>query len=86
VAEDANILGPRLHTFSWVFTSRAVIRAGRWDDFHAADARWLRRLVEVAVARKAALRTVRIQFAPDDICDTTEERCICGDLMDDVRD
>jgi hypothetical protein len=58
--EDADsVLGPSLKTFSWAF-----FMAGYYDEegisFGKNEISWVRQLVETAIARKAALTTVKI--------------------------
>jgi hypothetical protein len=83
--EDVNVLGPKLRTFSWNFSIYDQHTEG-WLDFGEKEVEWLHQLAEAAVASKAVLRTIKIQFAPDFPWDTTEEMGYPWDLMDDLRE
>jgi hypothetical protein len=86
----ASILAPRLHTFIWDF--RIIDQHSEsWTDFGEEQKKWLLRFAELAIARKSALRKIKIMFYPDEFDGprTREELAICvtpWDLMDEVKD
>lgn len=58
------LLGPKLHSFTWLFEEDNVNRL-EWHEFGDQEESWLRNLMKEAVARKSALRKIRIEFSPD---------------------
>jgi hypothetical protein len=85
----ATILAPRLHTFIWDF--RIIDQHSEsWTDFGEEQKEWLLRFAELAIARKSALRKIKIVFFPDEFGPKTrEELAVCitpWDLMDEVKD
>jgi hypothetical protein len=82
---DTNVLGPRVKTFAWDFSIYDQ-HSESWCDFGEAEANWIRELAEFAVAYKAALARIKIQFAPDGYWGTTEEMGYPWDRMDSVRE
>lgn len=63
-AESANFLGPKLKFFGWSFHIYDQ-HSESWSDFGEKEEAWLQELGEHAIARKAALKTVKIGFRPD---------------------
>jgi hypothetical protein len=70
--EDANVLGLSLTRFAWDFTVYDQ-HTEAWSDFGEPEANWVKKLAKAAVSRKAVLKEIHIQFAPDGCYDTTEE-------------
>jgi hypothetical protein len=83
-AEDANVLGPRLKIFGWDFNIYDQ-HSESWTDFGEPEASWIRELAKIAIARKAALKTIKIQFSPDR-WGTAETMGYPWDRMNSVRD
>ncbi|KAF2709129.1 hypothetical protein K504DRAFT_295783 [Pleomassaria siparia CBS 279.74] len=83
-ADDANVLGPKLGTFCWGFGIFDQHSEG-WLDFGEPESSWIRDLVNAAVACKSVLRTVEIQFSPDQ-WDTDYGMIYPWDLMDRLGD
>jgi hypothetical protein len=79
------VLGPSLTSFAWDFTVDDQHPEG-WTSFGEVETNWVKKLAEIAVARKAALREIQIQFAPDECYGTTEEMGYPWDMMDKIRD
>ena len=82
---DANVLGPRLKTFGWTFSFGRNGPSESWSNFGEFEAAWLRQLAQTAIARNAALETIKVQFSPqivdwDLITDSPWE------WMEDIRD
>ncbi|OOF95627.1 hypothetical protein ASPCADRAFT_405398 [Aspergillus carbonarius ITEM 5010] len=59
------LLGPSLKTFTWNFRSLSD-QKGSWKDFKEEEENWLRAFARAAVAKKAALKSIRIAFSPYD--------------------
>jgi hypothetical protein len=74
-----------LTSFAWDFTVDDQHPEG-WTSFGEVETNWVKKLAEIAVARKAALREIQIQFAPDECYGTTEEMGYPWDMMDKIRD
>lgn len=83
--EDANVLGPRLKTFSWNFNIHDQ-HSEDWSAFGEPEANWVRDLAKCAAERKAVLAMVEIQFDPNSFWGTKEEMGYPWDRMDKVRD
>lgn len=83
--EDANVLGPRLETFSWNFNIYDQ-HSESWCDFGEPEATWVRDLAKCAAECKAVLARVEIQFDPNNFWGTKEEMGYPWDRMDKVRD
>lgn len=77
------LLGPKLHTFTWFFLDHNIQRL-EWNEFSDQEESWLRRLMKEAVARKSALRKIRIQFYPD--MGTAQPQEYPWDRMDGLRE
>jgi hypothetical protein len=84
-AQDANVLGPRLKTFSWKFNFYNL-DVESWCGFGDAEEKWVGSLVECAVQRKAVLERIEIDFRPPDYWSTKERMGYPWDRMDRVRD
>ena len=83
-AEDADVLGPSLKIFGWdfnIYDQHNEI----WTDFGEPEAYWLRELAGKAISRKAALKTIKIQFSPDH-WGTNEDMGYPWGRMNNVRD
>lgn len=63
LSEGSIILGPSLRTFAWDFS---VDHEGNemWHDFEEAEVTWLQKLAKCAVASRAALKKIKIEFRP----------------------
>ena len=83
-ADDANVLGPSLKTFCWDFNVYDQ-HSECWTDFGEPEASWISQLAETAIARKTALKTIKIQFSPG-YWETTEDMGYPWDRMHNVRD
>ncbi|PKX99854.1 hypothetical protein P168DRAFT_276958 [Aspergillus campestris IBT 28561] len=57
------LLGPKLHTFTWSFEEE-ILYGLKWSGFNDQEESWLRGLMKEAVARKSALRKIRVEFSP----------------------
>ena len=81
-AEDANILGPRLRTFSWgcFEASQAAYSHG----FGKWEASWLRQLAELAIAQDATLKTIIVDFYP--LCYLDDEYGPPWSLLHEIQD
>ena len=82
---DAEVmLGPRLREFKWDFTIFDQ-HSESWSDFGDKEENWLREFAKTAVARKAALARIKVQFHPDNWgCGESDH--YPWDRMDMVRD
>ncbi|KAE8326020.1 hypothetical protein BDV39DRAFT_206406 [Aspergillus sergii] len=78
------LLGASLHTFTLDFTVYDQHSEG-WTDFGEREEHWVRQVAKAAIARKAALRKIKIIFNPD-YWDSTEEQGYPWDRMDRIRD
>ncbi|KAF2736402.1 hypothetical protein EJ04DRAFT_597134 [Polyplosphaeria fusca] len=81
----ANLLGPRLTHFKWKFNTDDWEYSKAWNDFGAREEAWVRELGKHAIARKAALKTVEIEFRPQEF-ERKESDGYPWDRMDRVRD
>jgi hypothetical protein len=84
-----SLFAPNLHTFIWDFQ---IIdqHSESWSDFGKEQKEWLIKFAELAIARKSALRKIKIMFYPegDDGPRTKEELAGCvtpWELMDEAR-
>jgi hypothetical protein len=83
--EHSNVLGPKMQTFAWDFSNYYPMYQ-RWGDFRKTDAKWLQQLAEYAIAHKAALTKIEIQFQPVYPRSLPARAKYPWDLMDDLRD
>ncbi|PLN74924.1 hypothetical protein BDW42DRAFT_199689 [Aspergillus taichungensis] len=77
------LLGPKLYTFTWLFEDDGIHRL-EWHEFSDQEESWLRSLMKEAIARKSALRKIRIQFYPD--MESAQPQEYPWDRMDDLRE
>jgi hypothetical protein len=82
--ETAKLLGPKVKLFAWSF-SISDQHSESWDDFGEQEEEWIEQLGKHAIARKAALKTVKIYFSPD-FYGVMESDGYPWDRMDKVRD
>lgn len=83
-AENACLLGPKLKLFGWSFVINDQ-HSESWNDFGVKEEEWIRELGNAAIARKAALKMIEIQFWPDYWYETGGEE-YPWDRMNHVRD
>jgi hypothetical protein len=83
-AEADALLGPSLKVFTWDFTIYDQ-HSESWTDFGEREEQWVRELAKAAIARKAALKKIKIIFNPED-WETKEEDGYPWDRMNKVRD
>jgi hypothetical protein len=84
--EDAHVLGPRLKTFVWDFSTHGGW-GERWRDFGEAEAAWIWELAACAVSRETTLAKIEIEYKPSECPhDATEAMGYPWDRMDAIRD
>ncbi|PYH88979.1 hypothetical protein BO71DRAFT_282216, partial [Aspergillus ellipticus CBS 707.79] len=59
------LLGPAVRTLVWDLTSYDQQNGAYWNSFKKEDEQWLREFAGLAAERRAALRTIRIEFSPE---------------------
>ncbi|KAF2033431.1 hypothetical protein EK21DRAFT_108899 [Setomelanomma holmii] len=69
-----DLLGPKLETLVWDFADVEYDTKG-YPSLDEAEAKWLSAFVDAAIARKAALKTVKIHYCPDALeCEVSDVR------------
>ncbi|EMD97558.1 hypothetical protein COCC4DRAFT_75024 [Bipolaris maydis ATCC 48331] len=82
--ETAKFLGPNVKLFGWSFSIHDQ-HSESWNDFGEKEEEWIEQLGRHAIVRKAALKTVKINFHPEDH-EGMESDVYPWDRMDNVRD
>ena len=82
--ENAKLLGPKMKLFGWSFSIYDQ-HSESWNDFGEKEEEWIEQLGKHAIARKAALKTIKINFCPDNY-GRTESDGYPWDRMNNVRD
>lgn len=82
--ETAKLLGPELKLFGWSFSIYDQ-HSKSWKDFGEKEEEWMEQLGKHAIACKGALKTVQIDFCPDNYGET-ESGGYLWDRMDNVQD
>lgn len=84
-AEADLLLAPSLRTFGLSFSIYDQ-HSESWTDFGDTEEHWVRDFAKAAIARKAALNKIEIEFHPDSIWGTNEEDGYPWDRMNKIQD
>ncbi|KAJ4305103.1 hypothetical protein N0V90_000633 [Kalmusia sp. IMI 367209] len=82
-SQHVNLLGPRVKIFGWDVNKYNEL-GDIWGAFGEAEIAWIKELVKAAVARKAALQTVELEFTPG--WSAEEDMVYPWDPIDRLRD
>ena len=82
-ADATSLLGPKLVTFEWSFSVNDQ-HGESVDEFGSREEDWVRGLARAAIARRAALRTIKIEFNPEGY-GVDEQGVSPWDRMDDIN-
>ena len=83
VTDADALLAPNLRTFGWSFSINDE-HCESWDDFGDTEENWLRGFAKTAIARKAALDRIEIEFNPYE--SIWDEETYPWNRLDSIRD